>query len=222
MTWKQIFTSSIGKKLTMAVSGLFLITFLIVHAGINSCIFLNDHGETFNEVAHFMSHNWILRFMELGLIAALLLHIVQGLMLWKQNRSARPVAYHVSKSNENSKWYSRSMGILGSLLLLFLIMHFAHFFVGTKIALYGGDTPHNLFEEMKVVFSNGIVVILYMVGLIALFWHLLHGFQSAFQTFGLNHKRYTPLIKAAGAGYSIIICLLFALMPIAIYFGWIS
>ncbi len=222
MTWKQIFTSSIGKKITMAFTGLFLITFLIVHAGVNACIFLNDGGETFNEIAHFMSHNWILRFLEIGLFATLILHMIQGLMLWNQNRQARPVAYHVNKANENSKWYSRSMGILGTLLLLFLIMHMAHFFVGTKIALYGGDTPHNLFEEMKIVFGEWYIVALYMAGLIALFWHLLHGFQSAFQTFGLNHKRYTPIIKAVGAGYTVIICLLFALMPLAIYFGWIS
>lgn len=75
MTWKQIFASSIGKKIIMALTGLFLITFLIVHAGVNSCIFLNDGGETFNNVAHFMSHNWILRFLEIGLLAALILHI---------------------------------------------------------------------------------------------------------------------------------------------------
>jgi succinate dehydrogenase / fumarate reductase, cytochrome b subunit len=222
MTWKQIFTSSIGKKLTMAFTGLFLIIFLVVHAGVNSCIFLNDNGATFNEVAHFMSHNWIVRFLEVGLFAGLVLHIIQGLLLWKQNRQARPVGYTVNKPQANSKWYSRSMGILGTLLLLFLIIHISHFFVGTKIALYGGDVEHNLFEEMKLVFGEWYIVVLYIAGLVALFWHLLHGFQSAFQTFGLNHKRYTSIIKAAGAGYSIIICLLFALMPLAFYFGWIS
>ena len=111
----------------MALTGLFLITFLIVHAGVNSCIFLNDGGETFNNVAHFMSHNWILRFLEIGLFAALILHIIQGLILWKQNKAARPVAYHTNKSKKNSNWYSRSMGILGTLLLLFLVMHISHF-----------------------------------------------------------------------------------------------
>lgn len=222
MTWKQIFASSIGKKITMALTGLFLITFLIVHAGVNSCIFLNDGGETFNNVAHFMSHNWILRFLEIGLFAALILHIIQGLILWKQNKAARPVAYHTNKSEKNSAWYSRSMGILGTLLLLFLVMHISHFFVGTKIALYGGDAPHNLFEEMKLVFGEWYLVGLYLLGLVALFWHLFHGFQSAFQTFGLNHKKYTPIIKAAGTGYTILICLLFALMPLSMFFGWIK
>ncbi len=206
----------------MAFTGLFLILFLIVHAGINSCIFLNDGGSTFNEVAHFMSHNWIMRFLEIGLFAGLILHAIQGLMLWNQNNKARPVAYQFNQPSKNSSWYSRSMGILGTLLLLFLIMHLSHFYVGTKIALYSGDTAHDLFEEMKQVFSNLWIVVLYLLGVIALFWHLYHGFQSAFQTFGIHHKKYTPLIKMLGTGYAIIICLLFALMPIAMYLNWIQ
>ncbi|MEI8052806.1 MAG: succinate dehydrogenase cytochrome b subunit [Bacteroidota bacterium] len=222
MTFKHFFTSSIGKKFSMAFTGLFLILFLIVHAGINSCIFLNDGGSTFNEVAHFMSHNWIMRFLEIGLFAGLILHAVQGLMLWKQNNKARPVAYQYNQPSKNSSWYSRSMAILGTLLLLFLIMHLSHFYVGTKIALYSGDIHHDLFEEMKQVFSNLWIVILYLFGVIALFWHLYHGFQSAFQTLGIHHKKYTPLIKMLGTGYAIIICLLFALMPIAMYLNWIQ
>lgn len=206
----------------MGFTGFFLITFLIVHAGINSCIFLNDNGETFNTVAHFMSHNWIVRFLEIGLFAGLIMHTIQGLLLWKQNRSARPVGYYSNKPDKSNTWYSRSMGILGTVILLFLIMHISHFFVGSKIALYSGDRPHNLYEEMQEVFGKLWIVLLYMVGLVSLFWHLLHGFQSAFQTFGLNHKKYFPIIKAAGAGYSLIITLLFALMPLAVYFKWIN
>lgn len=206
----------------MAFTGLFLITFLIVHAGINSCIFLNDGGETFNKVAHFMSHNWIMRFLEVGLFAGLIMHIVQGLILWKQNNAARPVRYHVNKTSQNSTWYSRSMGILGTLLLLFLVMHLSHFYVGTKVALYGTGEDHNLYAEMLEVFSHGWIVGLYIVGVIALFWHLYHGFQSAFQSLGINHKKYTPIIKTLGTGYSVIICILFALMPVAIFMGWIA
>lgn len=222
MTWKHFFTSSIGRKFTMGLSGLFLILFLIVHAGINSCIFLNDHGDTFNQVARFMSHNWIMRFLEIGLFATLILHIIQGLTVWAQNKKARPVDYAFNQPSKNSKWYSRSMGILGTLLLLFIVMHLNHFYVGTKIALYGGDQPHNLYEEMQEVFSNQWVVALYLVGVIALFWHLYHGFQSAFQTLGINHKKYTPIINCAGLTYAVIICLLFALMPIAMYFHWLN
>jgi succinate dehydrogenase / fumarate reductase cytochrome b subunit len=221
MTWKHFFTSSIGKKFTMGFTGIFLILFLIVHAGINSCIFLNDGGKTFNTVAHFMSHNWIMRFLEIGLFAGLFMHIIQGLMLWNQNNKARPVQYHYNQPSKNSNWYSRSMGILGTLLLLFIIMHLSHFYVGTKVALYSGDQPHNLFEEMTIVFSNTWIVLLYVLGVAALYWHLYHGFQSAFQTFGINHKRYTPLIKKMGIAYATIICILFALMPVSIYMHWI-
>ncbi len=205
----------------MALTGLFLILFLIVHAGINSCIFLNDGGQTFNEMAHFMSHNWIMRFLEVGLFAGLFMHIIQGLMLWSQNNKARPVPYAFNQPNKNSKWYSRSMGLLGTLLLLFLIMHLSHFYIGTKIALYGGDQPHNLYEEMKTIFSNQWVVLGYVLGVVALFWHLFHGFQSAFQTFGVHHKKYSPIIKTLGTVYALVICTLFALMPIAMYLNWV-
>ncbi len=207
----------------MAFTGFFLITFLIVHAGINSCIFLNDNGETFNTVAHFMSHNWILRFLEIGLFVGLILHIVQGLMLWRQNAAARPVKYYSNKPEKNSKWYSRSMGLLGTLLLIFLVIHLSHFYVGTKIALYvHNDEPHNLYEEMREVFQQWWVVLIYLAGIVALFWHLMHGFQSAFQSLGLNNKKFVPIIKVAGFGYTVIICLAFALMPIAFHFHWIS
>ncbi len=223
MTWKLFFTSSIGKKFAMGLTGLFLITFLIVHAGINSCIFVNDGGETFNTAAHFMSHNWVIRIMEIGLFAGLFLHIIQGLLLWKQNRAARPVQYAVSDANSNSKWYSRSMGLLGTLLLFFLVIHISKFFVDTKIALYGsGDAGHNLYYDMKEEFAKWWIVVIYLCGVISLFWHLLHGFGSAFQTLGINHKRYTPIIKTLGTVYTVIICLLFALMPLAFYFNWIG
>lgn len=223
MTWKQFFSSSIGKKFSMALTGIFLILFLIVHAGINACIFLNDGGETFNAAARFMSHNWIMRFMEVGLFVGLILHIVQGLMLTNQNNKARPVDYAYNQPNKNSQWYSRSMAILGTLLLLFLIIHLAHFFVGTKVALYSpGSTDHNLYIEMKEVFSITWVVVVYLLGVAALFWHLYHGFQSAFQTLGIHHKRYTPMLQKIGTAYALIICLLFALMPISMYFGWIN
>lgn len=221
MTWKQFFSASIGKKFTVALTGIFLILFLIVHAGVNATIFISE--ETFNSIAHFMSHNYILRFLEVGLFVGIFLHIIQALIVWRQNATARPVGYHVSKANKNSTWYSRSMGLLGTLVLLFLIIHISHFFIGTKVALYvEDDAPHNLYQEMNTVFSNGWVVVFYMFGLVALFWHLMHGFQSAFQTLGLNHKRYTPLIKCAGLVYTFVIILLFASMPLAFYCDWIN
>lgn len=209
--------------MVMGLTGLFLITFLIVHAGVNSCIFVPDNGETFNGAAHFMSHNWVVRILEIGLFAGLLAHIFQGLILWKQNRAARPVKYDQSDAGKNSKWYSRSMGLLGTLLLFFLIVHLSKFWVDTKIALYVHvDENHNMYQAMKDEFSNWWIVLIYEAGVISLFWHLLHGFGSAFQTLGIHHKKYTPIIKTIGTVYAVIICLLFLLMPLAFFFEWVS
>lgn len=221
----------------MGLTGIFLMTFLIVHCGINAMIFFNDGGQTFNHWGHFMGSNLIIRTVEIGLFFFLLLHTVQGLLLWKQNKNARPVKYIVNKPQANSTWYSRSMGLLGTLILIFLILHMYHFWVPSRfggianvralnevpLADYNNQMVLDLFEEMKLVFQNNlIVVVVYVLGVASLGWHLLHGFQSAFQTFGVNHKRYTPIIKAAGIGYSIIICLVFALMPVALYLEWVS
>jgi succinate dehydrogenase / fumarate reductase, cytochrome b subunit len=237
MTWKLFFTSSIGKKFIMALTGIFLITFLIVHCGINAMIFFNDGGETFNHWGHFMGSNLIVRTAELGLFLFLVMHIIQGLTLWSQNNKARPVKYAVKKSSANSNWYSRSMGLLGTLILIFLVLHLYHFWTPSRfggmagiksldeasLTTYNNEQVHNLYAEMKLVFENNLlIVIVYILGVISLCWHLLHGFQSAFQTFGVNHKRYTPIIKSAGVIYSVVICLLFALMPLAFYLHWVN
>lgn len=217
-TWSSYFTSSVGKKFIMAFTGLFLILFLIVHATANSCIFLNDNGATFNTVAHFLSHNWIVRFLEIGLFVGILAHAVQGIMLTRQNNSKRPVKYAVNPGNATSTWYSRSMGLLGALIMIFLIIHLKHFWLETKIALYAnGDAEHNMYEEMKEIFQNIAVVIIYVISVIVLGFHLKHGFWSAFQTFGINSPKYNSLIKSVGLAYIIIICLAFISMPIAFY-----
>src|SRR4051812_15471356 len=113
------FSSSIGKKLIMGITGLFLILFLIVHVFLNSLIFFNDGGVTFNTGAHFMANNWIIRAGEIVLFVGLLAHIYQGFRLTFENQAARPVKYAAYNGKANSKWYSRSMGLLGTLLLIF-------------------------------------------------------------------------------------------------------
>jgi succinate dehydrogenase / fumarate reductase, cytochrome b subunit len=222
MTWKQLFTSSIGKKYLMGLTGFFLITFLIVHASINAMIFNNDGGETFNKSAYFMSHNFFLRFLELGLFVVFILHIIQGLMLWSKNRAARKIDYTKKKYPVKIRWYSIYMSWLGTFLLLFLVMHLYHFWAGTKNEMYFSGEEKNLYNEMKVVFTNPLLFSLYMVGLVSLFFHLLHGFQSAFQTFGINHKRWTPIVKGIGVFYTVVICILFAMMPISFMAGWLQ
>ncbi len=225
--WKQFFTSSVGRKFSMAITGLFLITFLVVHAYVNANVLFEgamSPEERFNRAANFMGSNIVIRIMEFVLFAGFILHIVQGYVLEAGNRSKRPVKYAVNPGNATSKWYSRSMGLLGTLILLFLIIHLYHFwtpsrFGGLEEANYNGTEMHNLYARMQEVFSQLWVVILYVLGCFSLSWHLLHGFQSAFHTLGVNNKKYTPLIRSLGVGFSIIIPLVFALMPIFMYLG---
>lgn len=217
--------SSIGKKVVMGLTGLFLIAFLLVHCFINSLIFFNDGGLTFNIGADFMAHNWLIRAGELVLFAGLIIHVVQALVLTLENKKARPVGYAQINGAANSSWYSRSMGLLGTLLLIFLIIHLAHFWVKSRFTGLPGEDANgneNLYAVMQTTFTQLWVVILYCLSMISLAYHLMHGFQSAFQTLGLNHKKYTPLIKKTGLAFSIIIPVIFALMPLTMHFGIIK
>jgi succinate dehydrogenase / fumarate reductase, cytochrome b subunit len=217
MNWKDYFSTSIGKKLQMSLTGLFLIMFLIVHCYVNAQIFYNDGGVKFNEAAHFMGTNFVIRAVEFGLFGFLILHIVQGLLLYAKNRAKRNVRYAVSAGNSTSKWYSRSMAILGTLILLFLIIHLSDFWAPNRYAQTFGAGELNLFDKMKEEFSEVWVVVVYVLGCFSLAWHLVHGFYSAFQTLGLGTSKYKGIIKSIGIAFSIIVPLIFALMPIAFY-----
>lgn len=206
----------------MALTGLFLILFLVVHCYVNAQIFYRDGGETFNEAAHFMGTNFVIRTVEIGLFAFLILHIVQGLMLWSKNRSRRTSRYAVKAGNETSKWYSRSMGLLGTLILLFLVVHISMFWAPNRAAQTFGDGELNLYTMMRDEFQNLGIVIIYVLGCFSLAWHLVHGFYSAFQTLGLATNKYKGIIKAVGVGFAIIVPLIFALMPIAFYVGYLK
>jgi succinate dehydrogenase / fumarate reductase cytochrome b subunit len=217
-----MFKSSLGKKLVMGITGLFLISFLMVHCFLNSLIFLNDGGETFNLGAEFMAKNWVIRAMEIVLFGGLLWHIIQAAILTRENKKARPVAYAASNPSANSKWYSRSMGLLGTILLIFLIIHLRHFWVVSRFTDEITSGRETLFNEMKEVFSQLWVVILYCLAMVSLGYHLLHGFKSAFQTLGWNHVKYNAMIEKTGVIISIVLPVLFAAMPIAIYMGLIK
>lgn len=232
MSSKNMFTSSVGKKLVMAFTGIFLILFLIVHAGLNACIWANDEGLMFNKAAHFMGSFVVPRVLEIGLFVGIFLHIIQGYMLTLENRSKRSVGYAVNYS-KGSKWYSRSMALLGTLLLMFLVMHIYHFWTPSRLGGIAGIKSltvfdkngveyHNLYAEMKLVFENVYVVILYVLACGSLAYHLAHGFQSAFKTIGIHNKRYHAIISSIGYGFAILIPLVFALMPISFYFNLVK
>jgi succinate dehydrogenase / fumarate reductase cytochrome b subunit len=235
MKWSDFFTSSVGKKFVMALSGLFLISFLIVHVGINACIFAdilddNDNGEMFNKAAHFMGSSYVIRLLEFGLFVVFFIHIIQGYVLEAKNRSKRGVGYQVSMGSKGSAWYRKSMGLLGTLILLFLIVHISQFWVPSRIT---GNLPqahynnngieyHNMYIRMIEVFQSGWIVALYLLGCFSLAWHLVHGFQSAFRTMGVSNTRYVTMARVSGIAFSILVSLLFALMPISMHLGWVD
>lgn len=222
MSNKNYFTSPVGRKLVMGGTGLFLILFLVVHCYANFQIFLPDGRERFNVVAHFLGTNLVTRILEIGLFAFFILHIVQGLSLEISNRAKRPVKYAVMPGNKNTKWYVRSMGLLGTLILLFLIIHLAHFWGPNRFhqAFEGGEL--DLYDRMQTTFQSGVVVIIYVLGCISLGWHLAHGFWSAFHSLGLSSWKYKPLIKTTGFAFAIIIPLAFIAMPLAFYFNCVG
>ncbi len=206
-------TSSIGKKLVMSLTGLFLCTFLLVHLYGNSNLFGEPAAAklSFDGFSKFMSTFPPLRVLELGLFLGFVLHITQGVMLYFQNKSARPIGYAKMPGNETSPLLSRTMIWTGSFVFFFLVVHVKQFFVDIRLT-QGHEA--SMYDGVKAAFENPTYSALYLVALLFLALHLNHGFQSAFQTLGLNSKKYTPIIKALGLLYSILIPLGFALMPI--------
>lgn len=241
MTWKQVFTSSIGKKIVMAITGISLVLFLIVHVTVNACMWAkifvpNDNGEVFNKAAHFLGQTLVPRVLEIGLFLFIIIHIIQGYVLEAQNRSKRGTPYAMNYGNRGSKWYSRSMGLLGTLIFLFLILHIYDFWIPSRFGgiadiheldmiTYPDDpnqTYHNLYGEMIKVFQNPFIVVLYVLGCISLAYHLAHGFQSSFRTLGVTNKRYVNMLKGIGYAFAIIVPLVFAMMPVSVYLGWVK
>lgn len=231
MKWSEFFTSSVGKKVVMAITGLSLILFLIVHVTVNACMWAvifdpNDRGEVFNKAAHFLGQTLVPRVLEIGLFLFIILHIVQGYVLEAQNRSKRGVNYEVKMGAKGSKWYRKSMGLLGTIIFLFLIVHIADFWIpsrfgGLDTINYDGEEYHNLYGKMIIVFQNPWIVILYIIGCISLAYHLIHGFQSSFRTLGMSNRKYTAMMIGFGYGFSILVSLIFILMPLSAYFGWV-
>lgn len=221
MSWKNYFSTSIGKKLQMSLTGIFLIVFLIVHCYVNAQIFYFDGGVRFLEAAHFMGTNLLIRTTEIGLFAFLILHMVQGLNLYFKNKSRRSQRYAVSAGSATSPWYSRSMALLGTLILLFLCLHLYKFWGPNRLAQLQTGEELNLYNMMKEEFQMAWVVAVYFLGCVSLAWHLVHGFYSAFQTLGFGTSRYKGMIRSIGIGFSIIVPLIFFMMPLAFFMHWL-
>ncbi|MCU0428350.1 MAG: succinate dehydrogenase cytochrome b subunit [Cytophagaceae bacterium] len=254
MNWViTTFSSSLGKKLLTALTGLFLCTFLVVHLLGNLQLFYSDEGLAFNTYARFMTTNPLIKTVSILLYSSILGHAFLGLYLAYKNKKARPVSY--ASVNNQSVWASRNMGVLGTMILLFIVVHMSDFwyeyhnedgfpFKEYKVELLTGKVStsaksgldkgvyvdyvqdgvrtviaKDLFLECKEAFEQLWYVVLYVISMAVLAFHLSHGFQSGFQTLGLNHKKYTSAIKWFGLVFSILIPLAFAAIPVYMYFS---
>lgn len=223
MSWfTDTFGSSIGKKLLMSLTGIFLILFLIVHILGNIAIFKGDGGLAYNAYSQFMAHNPFIETISYVLYLSILLHSLVALWLYISNQRARPVGYAVSHAEANSTWASRSMLLLGTLVFAFIFIHMKDFWWLYKYGDYEFGMDANghkdLYSLVISQFQHTFTVGAYLIGLVALSFHLWHGFQSAFQTLGINHKRYTPVIRLVGKLFAIGVPLIFATMPVYVYF----
>ena len=216
MNWIiKFFRSSLGRKLIMALTGLFLIVFLLIHLTGNSFLLLDDGGKAFTGFVVFMEENPLIKVMAFILYAGFIIHILQGISVWWTNKKAKGGSYAVS-TTANASIFSKYMFWFGVVILIFLILHLINFWYPLKVADKFGD--EELYDKVIEAFHNPVYVVIYEIGMIALFMHLRHGFQSAFQTLGIDNKKWTPLIKCVGNIYSVIVPLGFFIIPLYVYF----
>lgn len=209
----KVLFSSISKKFIMAVAGLFLILFLPVHLSINFML-LKPDPEPFNRAARFMATFPVIKIIEVILILAIFIHIIWGIYLQIQNWLARPEGY-VVKIKTKTSFFSKFMIWTGASVLTFLIIHFTNFYF-IRLGLVEGD-PENFYGVAHSLFKIPAYNYIYLVCFILLGLHLYHAFSSAFQTLGLNHRIWTPVVKIAALIYAIAIPLGFAVISLTIW-----
>lgn len=235
----------------MATTGLFLCLFLVIHVSGNFQLFKDDHGASFNLYSRFMTSNPLIKTVSYILYASILLHAIQGILLVIHNRKSRPQGYVANKPSANSSWSSRNMGLLGIILLAFIMFHMAGFWYEykfgdvpkkkyivyelegeTKVAVSEKEIPitdqmrinhfkiehmKDLYTVVKEAFKEPAIVAFYLISMLVLSFHLIHGFASAFQSLGFHHKKYGPVIKSIGWAFSVLIPAGFAAMPLYFY-----
>lgn len=217
MSWlMDKLNSSIGKKFIMAFTGLLLIAFLVIHLLNNLLLFLGP--EIFNSnVERLEAVKPIVRVIELLLLLIFIFHIYNAFRLWYQNKKANPIKYAVNISSKNSTIYSRTMVITGSIILIFLVLHLSTFWWSYNFNQHPVNDQYPFYSIIENAFANPLLSIFYVVAMIILGFHLNHAFQSAFQTFGWRHKKYTPLVEKIGTAIAIIMTIGFGSIPVFFY-----
>lgn len=230
MKWLiSLITSSIGRKLIMSLTGLFLCSFLVIHLIGNLQLLVDDNGVAFNDYAYFMTHFMPIKIVSWGLYAMILLHAILGLLIWAKNKKMKGKSYKGGNGAKGS-WASKNMALLGTLILAFIFIHMGDFWFKMKWTNYFsgelmvasealGHDVKNLYARVAEAFQNPLIVIAYVIGQLVLAFHLWHGFASGFVTLGLNNKKYTPIIQGIGKAFAVLVPLGFVIIPIFHYLG---
>lgn len=200
----------------MSLTGLFLCTILLIHLFCNLQLFKNDEGKAFEAYSEFMSTNFIIRTIEIGLFLFLLIHAINGVYLWFINKFARTQKYAVYKLKENTELAARTMIITALLIFIFLVIHLNHYFVPSRLL----NETESLYNLVIQSFADPTYVVIYLIAFIVLGYHLKHGFQSAFQTLGLRTKRYILILEWLAVIFWLLVPLGYAIIPI--YFYWLQ
>jgi succinate dehydrogenase / fumarate reductase cytochrome b subunit len=206
--------SSIGKKVLMSLTGLFLIVFLVEHLIGNLLLFANDSGKMYEAYGDFLVSNPVIRFIEIFLFLGVIVHAILGVILWIKNRKTRPVKYKYFRLKDNSPLASRTTIWTGIVIGIFLYIHLKSFFIPSRFT----SQKVSSYELVMHAFSNPWYDLFYLIALLVLGYHLRHGFQSAFQTLGLRNKTYAPFLDMLAFIFWFLIPVGFAAIPVYFFF----
>ncbi|MFT4223185.1 succinate dehydrogenase cytochrome b subunit [Dysgonomonas sp.] len=213
----KIKSSSIERKLIMSISGLFLIIFLTLHLFINLTSLISR--EAYEVACRFMDENIFIQIMVPVLALGFVIHILMGIILTIQNRKARPIGYTV-KSKTQISWASKNMLALGLIVLGLLVLHLSHFWAKMQLQHFLGNEGENPYDLVKTLFSNGWYVAMYIIWIVALCYHITHGFWSMFQSMGVTNRKWIPRLKKIAVIYSHTIMVGYILIPVYFYLGF--
>ena len=210
----------------MAITGLFVSFFLVIHLLGNLILIIPDSffpiefwggvasaHDMYNAYSHFLVSFWPVSVIAWILYACLIIHVVDAILITIRNRKAQGEKYAVPDT-QSSKWYSRNMGILGAVIGIFTVIHMAQFWLQYKVLQIEDD----LYNLVVATFKVGWYVVLYVIGILALGFHLIHGIESAHISLGLHHKRYLKYIRVFSLAFSVLLTVLYLIIPLVIYF----
>jgi succinate dehydrogenase / fumarate reductase, cytochrome b subunit len=211
----RFFCSSIGKKIIVSLTGLFLVIFLLVHLSLNLLTLVGD-GHVFDIASHFMATNVVMKVLEIVLALGFIIHIIYTSYITLKNQFARPVKYDVVNQSEASSWSSRNMYITGGMVFIFLIIHLFNYYYKIKFTDLIESKKMTEFTLVTRIFHPDYwyYLVIYITGFILLGLHLNHSFQSGFQTLGLNNRQWLPRLKVIGSIYALIIVVGFTIIPL--------